>query len=78
MPSRSGGERARTGAHGGGVLRVSSDGDDRRIFLGFEIFDFVILHAGKNELKIILRKEKKQNKKYDLKDSRMKAIANST
>ena len=24
---------------GGGVLRISSDGDDRRIFGGFEIFD---------------------------------------
>ena len=27
------------GPPGGGVLRISSDGDDRRIFLGFEIFD---------------------------------------
>ena len=24
---------------GGWVLRISSDGDDRRIFFGFEIFD---------------------------------------
>ena len=24
---------------GGGVLWISSDGDDQRIFLGFEIFD---------------------------------------
>ena len=25
---------------GGGVLRISSDRDDRRIFLGLKIFDF--------------------------------------
>ena len=29
----------RTPPRGGGGLRISSDGDDRRIFWGFEIFD---------------------------------------
>ena len=32
---------------GGWVLRISSDRDDRRVFLGFEIFYFGIFWVGK-------------------------------
>ena len=35
------------GGPGGGVLRISSDGDDRRIFLGLKIFIPGLFWVGK-------------------------------
>ena len=38
---------AERGGGGGGVLQISSDGDDQRIFFGFEIFDSRIFWSRK-------------------------------